>query len=364
MSQVPLPMPVTMPEAPENAPARGHVTLSVVRERLRIGHAGDHHILRRVLPPAIGVAAIAALVLSVDPQAFARAVGNFRLALLAPLVLVSLAYYLFQGMRWHQLLRVIGVRLPMKDTVLINFAGQATSVLPLGELTRAVLVTEATGTPFGAVVATVTVQELLYTMVLIVFAVPRLVSIPNALPGVIVALVLVALVFLGLAWCPAYRWLRLVVSNLPGVRRFLKDVDELHNDVVLLVRNRVTLTGLWISALQSACIITALWLVAEALAPGQLNWAAAALVFAVSNVAGALSLIPGGIGAYEASVVGLLVGLGLNPGIAAAVALVQRLADKGLATGIGFAGYAVARRKLGLTGLGSLPVRTERAKAA
>jgi uncharacterized protein (TIRG00374 family) len=351
-------------QAPNRVQGRGHVRVSEVRRRLRVGRARELHLLRRFGPGAIGVAAILALVLGIDPSAFSRAVTHFRLPLLAPIVAVSVGYYLLQGVRWHQLLRAIGVPLRLGQTVLINFAGQATAVLPLGELTRAVLVTEATGTPFGAVVATVTVQELIYTMVLIVFGVPGLLGVPHALPGVVAALVLTALIFLSLSWCPLYRWLRAAVSHTPGIRRFLPDVDELHNDMVLLTRHRDTLTGAWISAAQAAFIITALWLVCEAVAPGVISWKSAALVFAVSNVAGALSLIPGGIGAYEASVVGLLVGLGMNPGTAAAVAVLQRVTDKGLATAIGFAGYAVARRRLGLTGLGSLPMRRSLDEAA
>ncbi|HXA30417.1 MAG TPA: lysylphosphatidylglycerol synthase transmembrane domain-containing protein [Candidatus Angelobacter sp.] len=358
-------MTVTSPEAPPGrVPARGHVTLSDVRRRLRVGRARELHLVRRVLPLAIGVAAVLALILGIDPKAFGDAVARFQVSLLPAIVAVSVGYYLLQGVRWHQLLRAIGVPLRLGQTVLINFAGQATAVLPLGELTRAVLVTEVTDTPFGAVVATVTVQELIYTMVLIVFAVPGLLAVPHALPGVVAALVLTALIFASLSWCPMYRWLRAAVSHTPGLRRFLHEVDELHNDMVLLTRDRVTLLGSWISVAQSAMIITALWLVAQALAPGVLSWKSAALVFAVSNVAGALSLIPGGIGAYEASVVGLLVGLGMNPGTAAAVALLQRVTDKGLATAIGFGGYAVARRRLGLSGLGTLPVRQSLERAA
>jgi uncharacterized protein (TIRG00374 family) len=356
-------MSVTTPEAPGRAPA-GHVRVSDVRRRLRVGRARDLHLLRRIVPPAIGVAAVLALVLGVDPTDFGRAVSQFRVSLLPAIVAVSVGYYVLQGVRWHQLLRAIGVPLRLGQTVLINLAGQATAVLPLGELTRAVLVTEATGTPFGSVVATVTVQELIYTMVLIVFAVPGLLGVPHALPGVVAALALIALIFGALSWCPMYRWLRAGVSHTPGLRRILHEVDELHNDMVLLTRDPVTLLGAWISALQAAFIITALWLVCEALAPGVLSWKAAALVFAVSNVAGALSMIPGGIGAYEASVVGLLVGLGMNPGTATAVALVQRLTDKGLATAIGFGGYAVARRRMGLSGLGTLPVRRSLDQAA
>jgi uncharacterized protein (TIRG00374 family) len=310
-----------------------------------------------IVPSLIGVVVVVALILGIDPASFRGAIGHFQLSLLAPIVVVSMGYYFLQGLRWHQLLRDVGVRLRWQDTVLLNYAGQATALLPLGELTRAVLAAEAGGVAFGAVVATVTVQELIYTVVLIAFAVPGLLALQHAFAGVVVALLLTIAVFVSLTWCPAYRWLRLAVSHTPLIRRFVRDVDRLHNDTVLLVHRRGTLTGSWISALQAAGTISVFWMVAQALAPGQLSWRDAAFVYAVSNLAGALSLIPGGIGAYEASVVGLLVGVGLNPGAAAAVALVQRVADKGLATLLGFSAYAIARRRLRVSGLGTLPRR-------
>lgn len=348
-------MTVTHPEGA--LPRVGHLRLSRYTRSLHIGHVFDHNWLKRIVPSLIGVVAVVALVLGIDPTAFRKAVTHFDLALLAPIVAVSLAYYFLQGLRWHQLLRDIGVPLRWQDTVLINYAGQATALLPLGELTRAVLASEATGTEFGSIVATVTVQELVYTMVLIAFGVPGLLALPHAAAGVAVALALTVFIFVALTWCPAYRWLRLGVAHTPLLRRFVYDVDRLHNDVKVLMHRRDTLTGSWISALQAAGTITAFWMVAQALAPGQLSWRDAAFVYAISNIAGALSLIPGGIGAYEASVVGLLVGVGLNPGAAAAVALVQRLADKGLATTLGFAAYAAARRRLRVSGLGTLPKR-------
>ena len=343
------------------APARGHIRLSRYRLSLRVGHVWELGWVKKAVPSLVGVAALVALVTAINPTQFWQALRHARLALFAPIVALSLLYYLLQGLRWQQLLRAVGARLRRRDTVLLNFAGQATALLPLGELTRAVLVSEAGGVEFGAVVATVTVQELIYTMVLIVFAAPGLLALQHAFAGVVVALALTMAIFVALTWCPAYRWLRLGVSHTPLLRRFLLDVDRLHNDTVLLLRDRDTLTGTWISALQAAGTITAFWLVAEALAPGRLSWVDAGFVYAVSNLAGALSLIPGGIGAYEASVVGLLVGVGLNPGAAAAVAIVQRVADKGLATALGFVTYAVARRTLHVSGLGTLPVRQEAA---
>ena len=339
----------------------GHARLSRYRRHWRVGHVVEVRWARKVLPSLIGVLALVALATAINPGQFAHALQHAQLGLLPLVLALTLAYYFLQGIRWHQLLRAIGARLGWQDTVLINYAGQATTLLPLGELTRAVLASEAADLDFGAVVATVTVQELIYTMVLIGFAVPGLLATPHAFAGVVAALVLTLAIFLSLTWCPAYRWLRLAVAHTPLLKRFLLDVDRLHNDTVLLFHSRETLTGTWISTLQAAGTISAFWLVAQALAPGVLNWRDAAFVYAISNVAGALSLIPGGVGAYEASVVGLLVGVGMHPGVAAAVAIVQRVADKGLATTLGFVFYSMARRRLHVSGLGTLPLRQAQA---
>lgn len=337
--------------------AVGHVRHSRYG-RLRTGHIRDLHWLRSLVPLAIGLAAIAALVLAIDPASFALAIKDFNLVLLPAIIAVCIAYYVIQGLRWHFLLIDVGIRMRMRDVVLITLAGQATSLLPLGELTRAVLVAQAARAEFGAAVAAETVQELLYMFVLIIFAVPGLLAIPHALGGIIAVLVFMVAVLSSMTWCPLYRWLRLVVAHTPLVRRVLHQLDEVHNDLVLLMRKPGTIGWSWLSALQAAAMITTLWLVAQAVAPGRLGWTDAGLVFAVSSVAGLLSLVPGGIGAYEGSIIGLLVGLGIDPGVAAAIAVLQRVLIQGSATAVGFACYAVARRRLHVTGLGTLPVRT------
>jgi uncharacterized protein (TIRG00374 family) len=348
------------PAAPQTPAGRGHHRLSRYRASFVVGHVTDLHWLRSVIPPAIGVAAVVALVLAFDPAEFARAIDHLWLVLIPPIVAVSLGYYVVQGIRWHFLLIEVGICLPLRDVILITLAGQSTALLPLGELTRAVLVAQASGGDFGAAVAAETVQELLYTFILIVFAVPALVAVPHALGGIVAILVVIAAIFLGMTWCRAYRYLRAAVARTPLLRRLLHEVDELHNDLVLLTRRRSTFTWSWLSAVQAAAMISALWLVAEAVAPGHLSWKSAALVYAVSNVAGLLSLIPGGIGAYEGSVVGLLVGFGFDPGAAAAVAVLQRLAAQGLGTVVGLVCYGLTRKRLHLSGLGTIPIRPRR----
>jgi uncharacterized membrane protein YbhN (UPF0104 family) len=94
------------------------------------------------------------------------------------------------------------------------------------------------------------------------------------------------------------------------------------------------------------------WLVVHSIAPGLLSWPEAAFVYAVSHVAGAVSFIPGGLGAYEASIAGLLVASGASIQVGATIAILHRGADKGLATVAGMIAYGIARRRFHFTSFG------------
>ncbi|HET9051078.1 MAG TPA: YbhN family protein, partial [Candidatus Dormibacteraeota bacterium] len=105
------------------------------------------------------------------------------------------------------------------------------------------------------------------------------------------------------------------------------------------------------------------WVVVHGVDSGAaVSWTDAALIYAVSHLAGALSAIPGGIGAYEASVVGLLVNAGLSPSTATAAALLHRAADKALNTIVGVGCLAAARRTRPAEG--PRPVRGPRPEGA
>jgi uncharacterized membrane protein YbhN (UPF0104 family) len=242
------------------------------------------------------------------------------------------------------------VRLPLGRTLLLNLAGQATGLLPLGELTRAVLVSEATGAEFGAVVATITVQELVYTLIIIAAAVPGALGHPAAAEGIIAALVGTVMVLLILTNRALFRAVIGVVCRMPLLRRIVPQAERLQRDTVVLLRRWDTLAWSVVSVAGAMVAITLFWLVVDSLRPGFLSWQDAAFVYAVSHVVGAITLSPGGLGGFEASVAGLLIAVGADPGTAAAAALVQRAADKGLATLAGLVAFMIARRRYSFAG--------------
>lgn len=308
--------------------------------------------LQRLVVPAVLAGTLAALVLAVDPHEFVRSIARLDLRLVAVIVGLGLAFYLVQGMRWHLLLADVGARLRLPDSVLLNTAGQAiTAILPLGDLTRAVFASQASRTEFGKVAATVTVQELAYTLVLVLSAIPVMLELHLGLGTVVAVVAVIAGILAILTVPPVFAVVHRVVGRVPVLRRARRQLDELHEQTAALLRRPGTLVWSVLDVGRAAVAITVLWLVVIALHPGALDWWQAAFVLALSYVGGAISLIPGGAGANEASMVGLLVLLHVDPGTAAAASLLHRLFMTGLATLLGWAAYTVARRRFELGSL-------------
>ncbi len=304
--------------------------------------------LRTSFPYLIGLGVVVALVEAVNPDHFASAASRFNPVYAPIIAALSFGYYFLQGVRWQPLLTAVGVRLRLADTVVLNFAGQAAGLLPGGELTRAVLVSEVAHIEVGSAIATITVQELIYTVLLIAAAVPGALHHTIAAVGVSVALAGVLAITGILTVQPVFEKVVALVERLPVLNRYTPDVVELQHDTVSLLRRWDTLTWSSVSAIQAVGTITMFWLVIQAIDPGRVSWPTAAFAYAVAAIAGALSLGPGGLGGFEAAGVGMLIVVGVPFQIAVAATVLQRAADKGLGTIYGAFAYVYARQHFAL----------------
>jgi uncharacterized membrane protein YbhN (UPF0104 family) len=288
------------------------------------------------------------VVLAVQPAVLARALGHAALPLAAGAALASLLYTVLQGLRWQPLLRDAGVRIGFGRSVLLTVAGRATCLLPCGELTRAVLVCEAQRAEPGTVIGSLTVQELLYTTVLIAVAVPGSLAMHVTPIGVGVVVAGLAATLVILTHERPFRAVRSLMVRHRLTAGVVPHVDDLQASAGTLLRSRATLLWMPLTVMSVAVAITMFWLAAQAVAPGAINWRECAFVYTVSHMAGAASLIPGGVGAFDVSVIALLSAMGISPGEASAVAIIAHAADKGVSTLVGAATFTVARRALQL----------------
>jgi uncharacterized protein (TIRG00374 family) len=294
----------------------------------------------------IGLAAIGGLVVVISPASLGRALGRFNVKLVPLILLLWVAFYLLQGVRWHYLLREIDARLQLRATVLLNMAGQTiTALLPLGDLTRAVLVSEVSEVQFGAAVATVTVQELSYTFMLILLAGPGVLEARHGTTALVLVLLFMVAVFVILTVPPVFHVVHELVVRIPLLRRFVRQIEQLQLETVALLHRPDTFGWSILDLARAVAAVAAFWLIVQGMSPGALDWWKAACVLTVANLGGAISLVPGGIGANEAGVAGLLVLFGVDPGTAGAAALLQRAFASGTAAGFGLLAFAVVRRR-------------------
>ena len=309
-------------------------------------HALMRPALLRILVALGALGGIAGLVLAVNPGAVGHALQGFDVRALVPAVLLVLAFHLLQGLRWHLLLRQSGVRIRHLDSQLINLAGQAaTAVLPLGDLTRALLASRVARVRFGAVAATVTVQELSFMLLVVAAAAPGLGRLPGGAIWMLVLLSAIAGIVVILTVDRVFARVRRLVGATPVLQRFTTEIETLQREARRLLGNRAVLAGAALDLGRVVVCTVAMLVILRGMHVMALDWADAALVVSVSFAGGALSFLPGGIGANEASVVGVLVVLGVNPGVAAAAAIVQRLSLTIVPTTAGSLSYLVLRRR-------------------
>ncbi|HXZ99790.1 MAG TPA: lysylphosphatidylglycerol synthase transmembrane domain-containing protein [Candidatus Binatia bacterium] len=310
---------------------------------------------RRLVPLVVALGTVVGLFMVIQPAQVVSALRGVDLRLVGAALLATAAFYTVQGLRWHFLLREAGVRLAVHESVLINLAGQTvTAVLPLGDLTRALFASEATGAPFGAAAAAVTVQELTFTSLLILSATPALLGVPGGWLLTLVVLGGVVGALLILIMPGFYRPVRALLGRIPLVRRGAGQIDTLRQQTMTLLTRPVAMLSGIIDLARVALAAVTLDLILGAMGV-RIGWWPVVLAVAVAYLGGAISFLPGGIGANEVTVIGVLSGFGVGHGQAVAAALLERIALTGVPAVVGLLAYVAIHRRLHLGGLIAAP---------
>ncbi len=310
--------------------------------------------LRQLLPALISLAILGLIVLYVHPEQLGGALSRFHLAYLPVVLSLSLAYYLLKGYQWHLFLKPLKLDHGAVETILIYLAGQPTAILPLGELTRAFILRQHAKVNLGEVSATVVVQELLYPIFLIAAAVPGAGQFPGAQAAVVVALLGILGISTILLWPRAFNFVMRFAVRVPIIRHYAADLMSLHQDVIFIARRPATLGPALLGPVAAMIAIAMFYFTARSVGI-DLGVYQAAFVYAVAHLAGGVSLLPGGIGAYEGSMTFLLVAFGVATPVAAAIAILNRAFDRLLVTVVGTVVFFAIRRPLNLRGITLLP---------
>lgn len=307
---------------------------------------------RLMLGLVLGIVTYLAFGLYADFVDLQDSVEGFRWGILVPVFGLSILNYFLRWLRWHWLLRLAGIPVATGLSLGVFGSGLAMSVTPgkLGEIIKVGLLkrsADVPGTRSFPVVVTERLQDLLAVLILAGFGVLMLDLHVEILVG---GIVLATVLFVLLATGPGTRFVFRIAGALLKKHVTPEHARESRDVQARLLRGRAMWGGMALGTVAWLSECLGLWLVVGAFSHGVLEVTSAVFMYAIGTLAGALSFLPGGLIATEASLAGMLSPAvsGALPDEASAIAatLLIRVATLWFAVALGAIGLVWTHGKL------------------
>lgn len=301
-----------------------------------------NRLLRRaLLGVVLGALIYLAAVLYVDVNATAAALVDFRWSAVGLALLLSSLNYLLRFWKWELCLGWLGIRepgpgnapgLPLGRSLLIYLAGLSMSVTPgkVGEVLRSLLLKQSDGVDFSRtapIVVADRLTDLIALVVLSLVGIAEFEEFRDYLPVILITLLLVVAGVIVLGSPRLCHGLLRLLARIPGVDRLAAKAEALVDASarVLQLRALVLLSLLSIVGWGLECV--GYWLVLRGFAGADASLSLAVFLWSTTTIIGALSFLPGGLGATEGSLAVLVARLatGVTQAIAVASTLLIRI---------------------------------------
>lgn len=253
---------------------------------------------------------------------------------------LSLLNYALRFLKWQIYLGRLQIRgVPVGDSLLIFLSGFAFSVTPAkaGEVMKSALLANLHGVPVARSAPIVVADRLTDLLALILLVAGFGLAFPGgALPAALAGGLCAGLLLFALVR-PLGEWALGLCERLPGLGKIAPRLREAYESLRLLVSPGTLLIPTVLSVLAWGAEALGLYLILTGLGhPAPLS--VAIFVYATATIAGAVAMLPGGLGGTEATMVLLLVRLaggGIDRAAATAATLLCRLATLWFAVALG-----------------------------
>jgi uncharacterized protein (TIRG00374 family) len=279
-----------------------------------------------------GTIVFLALALLGDIRQVGSRLASFKWMFLPAILGGTLFNYVLRFVKWHYYLGCIGVRdLPWLESARLFVAGFPLAVTPgkVGEALKGVWLNTTTGTPTARGVTVVLAERISDGLAVLVLSTVGVIAYPRYWPAFASVLGALLLFIILTQVRPVALGLLRFVERLPWINRWAHHFRDFYEGTHTLFRPRATLIAVSLGTIAWLGEGIAMFLVLLGLgvSPGWDTFSMAVFILSFSTVIGAVSALPGGLGASEASIAGMLTLLmGLPKGEAAAATLLIRFA--------------------------------------
>ena len=307
--------------------------------------------LRRRLVAGLlfGFLVVVALTLLGDVRQVGDNLASFRWTLIPVILLCTLFNYAVRFVKWNFFLRLIGIRnLARRESARLFVAGFPLALTPgkIGEALKAVWLNRTTGTPTARGVTVVLAERISDGLAVLVLSALGVIAYPAYWPAfaTILGLLLTGVILSQIR--PVALVLIHIAERLPLIGRVAHHLREFYEGTYALFRPFSTLAavGLGTLAWLGEGIGMYLVLLGLGITPGWQTLSMAVFVLSFSIAVGAVSALPGGLGAAEGSIAGMLTLLmALPASMAAAATLLIRFATLWFGVALGLSVWSRSR---------------------
>lgn len=307
-----------------------------------------------VVSLVLALVVILGLAFYADLPQLLDALRNFEWQFFFAALAITLLNYVLRFARWHYYLGVLGIQnVPRRDSFLIFFAGMSLTMTPgkLGEIIKSFILKERFDTPVTTTAPIVAAERLTDLLGMFFLAAFGLALFPVGIGALAISMTAMGAFMLVVQQRALSERLLDSAAHLPLVGRFVPLARNMYESTYLLLRLRPMLIGiaLAIAAWFAECVAFFLVLVGIGQAPTPLLLLQATFIYAAASLLGAISMLPGGLGATEggmALLLGQIVGLARDEAVA--VTLIVRVCTLWFAVTLGaialmLIGFALTR---------------------
>ncbi len=265
------------------------------------------------------------------------AMGSFDWRLLPLCLVLAYSNYLVRFLKWHYYVRILKIPLAPRLSFRIFLSGLMMSATPgkFGEVFKSYLVKETVGTRISRSAPIVFAERLTDLVALVIMALCGIWLVDAYRWMLWIALGLVCAGLSVISYKPLALWVLGHCTKLPVLGRHHEKLLTAYESLADLVAPKPLLLATTISVASWFCECVAFYFVLLGLGQS-VAILSATFVYALATIVGALSMLPGGIGGVEVSMVELLSLVGDVPeAVAVAVTLIIRICTLWFAVGVG-----------------------------
>lgn len=261
---------------------------------------------------------------------------------LLPLILAgTLLNYFLRFLKWHYYLGLVGITtIDRRLSARIFVAGFPLAVTPgkIGEALKGVWLNHKSGAPITHGVSVVLAERISDGLAVLALSTLGVIAYPQYWPAFVIVLGSLIVFILLTQFQTLAMGILEKLTSIPWFRGISTQLHSFYEGTNLLFRPTATVNAilLGIFAWLGEGIAMYLVLLGLGVSPGANTFSMAVFILSFSTVIGAVSAMPGGIGAAEASIAGMLaLLLGLAADTAAAATMIIRFATLWFGVGLG-----------------------------